>query len=118
MPLPFPSDDKVWARPSFHRKFYDDEPDCDVEGESHEPLLLRHSWDLQQLEGYLRTWSAAHTFNEEHGGDVVGRFLESLSSESIVRISVSTIDDARNRGACPSTRGEDRGRLEGRIDDG
>lgn len=45
-----------------------------------EPLLFTHKWDLKQIEGYLRTWSSAHTYDEKmgEGSDVVTEFLEEL----------------------------------------
>lgn len=37
-----------------------------------------HDWDLSQIEGYLRTWSAAFSYDEEHGGDVVRGMMEKI----------------------------------------
>ena len=48
---------------------------------SHLPLLLTHHWTLSELEAYLRTWSAALTYVEKHGGDVVAAFVERLGEE-------------------------------------
>ncbi|GAA5874695.1 hypothetical protein JCM16303_002954 [Sporobolomyces ruberrimus] len=44
------------------------------------PLLLTKTWNLQGLEGYLRTWSSLHKYEEENGKepDVVARLLEQL----------------------------------------
>jgi len=47
--------------------------------EVHRTLLLTRQWSPAQLEGYLRTWSAAHAFDEAHPGrDVVSGFLREL----------------------------------------
>ncbi|KAM0791632.1 hypothetical protein ACM66B_006070 [Microbotryomycetes sp. NB124-2] len=31
-----------------------------------QPLLLKKEWSLTEVEGYLRTWSSAHAYHEQH----------------------------------------------------
>ncbi|GAA5843628.1 hypothetical protein JCM9279_000812 [Rhodotorula babjevae] len=55
--------------------------------EVHRTLLLTRRWTLPQLEGYLRTWSAAHAFDEAHPGEgeggVVSGFVRELEAAGL-----------------------------------
>lgn len=49
---------------------------------------IKRKWNLSQLEGYMRTFSALHAFHEAHpedkkvdGGDVVSRYINKVKSE-------------------------------------
>ncbi|GAA5820747.1 hypothetical protein JCM11251_003138 [Rhodosporidiobolus azoricus] len=41
-----------------------------AEIEIHHTLLLRREWDLSAIHAYLKTWSAAHSFNKAHSSEV------------------------------------------------
>lgn len=80
-----------WDPTTFHRSFFlrpggspPSLPSADPKGTttSQDPLLLTHQWDLAQIEAYLRTWSSANTYAEQHPGEedvvdgMVGRLRE------------------------------------------
>ena len=54
----------------------------DIITEREFPILLKVKWSFAELEAYLRTWSAAHTYDEKHfpegGESVVDKFKESI----------------------------------------
>ena len=55
--------------------------DKDLITEREYPILLKVKWTFAELEAYLRTWSAAHTYDEKHypnGGSVVDSFKEAI----------------------------------------
>ncbi|GAA5863000.1 hypothetical protein JCM8547_003644 [Rhodosporidiobolus lusitaniae] len=70
--------------------------------ETHHDLLLTKQWNLAQLEAYLRTWSAAHSFNEAH-----------LSPSTSVHTAGS---NGSNGGAGHGEEGFEQGRLEEKKD--
>lgn len=39
---------------------------------------MRHKWTIQQMESYLRTWSAALAYEEATGQDPVGPLMEKI----------------------------------------
>ncbi|KAM0749433.1 S-adenosyl-L-methionine-dependent methyltransferase [Meredithblackwellia eburnea MCA 4105] len=57
--------------------------------ETTHPLLLTQNWSLKEIEGYLKTFSAAHTYDEKHGdasdvGREFGRRLgDALKAEGV-----------------------------------
>ncbi len=40
-------------------------------------------WNLQQLEGYLGTWSSVNRYIQQHGKDPVAPFIEQLTSSGV-----------------------------------
>lgn len=84
-PFPFPSH-PAFDPSSFHRHFLTVDaapspsarpapPGSPAFTSSYAPLMLRQQWDLGQFEAYLRTWSAALSYDEVNGGDVVGEMM-------------------------------------------
>ncbi|GAA5945145.1 hypothetical protein JCM3775_004870 [Rhodotorula graminis] len=61
--------------------------------EVHRTLLLTRHWSVAELEGYLRTWSAAHAYDEAHSsegngkGDVVSGFVRQLRERGLGELS-------------------------------
>lgn len=56
--------------------------------EVHRTSLLTRRWTVAQLEGYLRTWSAAHAYDEAHPGargegGVVSGFVRELEDAGL-----------------------------------
>ncbi|GAA97353.1 uncharacterized protein L969DRAFT_74407 [Mixia osmundae IAM 14324] len=47
---------------------------------THHPIAFKLDWTIDQLTGYLRTWSAAHNYDEAHGGDVVDQVARELQT--------------------------------------
>lgn len=51
-----------------------------------EPSILKLKWDIPQLEKYLRTWSSANTYDEQHpekkgiGKGIIGEFVDRLKA--------------------------------------
>ncbi|ORY84174.1 S-adenosyl-L-methionine-dependent methyltransferase [Leucosporidium creatinivorum] len=93
-PFPFPSPSSSTSGPdfdptTFHRSFFLrsggsppslSTPDPPSTTTSVDPLLLTHQWSLKDIEAYLRTWSSASTYKDEHPGeeDVVSAMVERL----------------------------------------
>ncbi|KAI5477828.1 trans-aconitate 3-methyltransferase [Pseudohyphozyma bogoriensis] len=81
-PFPPPTSSTSFLPSSLERTYFvppSEYPSTPAPGESFEPLLLKHEWDMEGFEGYLRTWSSAFSYNEKHEGtDIVSEFVEVL----------------------------------------
>jgi len=79
--IPFPSgEESTWDTTSFHKIKYVDDPiqvpafwpaaPDDVQQKSipteRHPVAMERLWNRQELQGYLGTFSASHTFDERH----------------------------------------------------